>query len=66
MGDRVHVGTLIWGVLLTAWGIVVLGMGLEWWSIGLADLRYAGPILIIVVGAVIVVGALGPRDGADS
>lgn len=66
MGERVHIGTLLWGLLLTTWGVVVLGVGLEWWSIDLVDLRYAGPILIIVVGAVIVVGALASKDGSET
>jgi hypothetical protein len=66
MDDRVHIGTLLWGLALIAWGVVVLGVGLDWWSIELADFRYAGPILIIIVGAVIVVGALTSKDTSDT
>lgn len=65
MGDRLHVGTLLWGLLLTAWGVGLLGVGMDWWSIDLVDLRFAGPILVIVVGAVIVFGALASRDRSD-
>lgn len=62
MGDRLHIGTLLWGLFLTAWGVGVLGVGMDWWSIDLVDLRFAGPILIIIVGAVVLFGALGSSD----
>ena len=63
MGDRMHIGTALWGLVLTIWGVALLGVGVGWWDLELVDLRYAGPILIIIVGAVIVFGALA---GADS
>lgn len=65
MGDRIHLGTLLWGLVLSAWGVGLLGLGAGWWDLELADLRYAGPILIIVVGAVILFGALVPGSGSD-
>ena len=63
MDDRMHIGTALWGLVLTIWGAALFGLGVGWWDLDLVDLRYAGPILIIVVGAVIVFGALA---GADS
>lgn len=66
MGDRVHVGTLLWGLVLALWGTALLGVGVGWWDLDLLDLRYAGPILIIVVGAVILFGALAGGDKSDS
>lgn len=67
MADRLHLGTLLWGLVLAAWGVGLLGVGAGWWDLELADLRYAGPILIIVVGAVILFGAMVPgrRSGGD-
>lgn len=58
MGDRVHIGTMLWGLVLAIWGAALLGAGVGWWDLELVDLRYAGPILIIIVGAVIAFGAL--------
>lgn len=58
MGDRVHIGTMLWGLVLAIWGAALLGVGVGWWDFQLVDLRYAGPILIIIVGAVIAFGAL--------
>lgn len=58
MTRKLHVGTLISGLVLAAWGTGLLGDGMGWWNLELADLRYVGPILIIVVGALVVIGAL--------
>jgi hypothetical protein len=65
MGDRLHLGTLLWGLVLAAWGVGLLGVGVGWWDLELVDLRYAGPILIIVVGAVILFGAMLPNRGSS-
>jgi hypothetical protein len=58
MNSRFHIGTLLSGLALAIWGAGLLGDGMGWWNIELADLRYVGPILIIVIGALVVVGAL--------
>lgn len=58
MGSEIHIGTLLWGLVLTIWGVGLLGVGLDWWDLELLDLRYAGPILLVVVGAVILFGAI--------
>ncbi len=64
MTERYHFGTLLWGLALTAWGATLLGEGLGWWDLELGDLRYAGPILIILIGVLVLVGAL--RSGRGS
>lgn len=58
MDRKLHVGTLLSGIALAAWGFGLLGDGLGWWDLELADLRYAGPLLIILIGGLVVVGAL--------
>lgn len=58
MDRKFHIGTLISGLVLAVWGIGLLGDGMEWWNLEFADLRYMGPILIIVIGALVVIGAL--------
>jgi hypothetical protein len=58
MNRKFHVGTLVAGLALALWGVGLLGDGAGWWNLELADLRYAGPILVIVVGALVVVWAL--------
>lgn len=58
MDRKFHVWTLLCGLVLAAWGTGLLGDGMGWWNLELTDLRYAGPILIIVIGALVVIGAL--------
>ncbi len=66
MGDRFHVATLVWGLVLTGWGVFLLGVGLDWWQFDLMDLRFVGPALIIVVGVAVLVGAMSSRDEPES
>ncbi|MGD2101994.1 MAG: hypothetical protein PVG83_07135 [Acidimicrobiia bacterium] len=65
MDRKLHIGTLLSGLALAVWGTGLLGDGLDWWSLELADLRYVGPILIIVIGAFVVVGALAATRRSD-
>lgn len=68
MNDRFHVGTFLWGVVLTLVGAALLAVGFGWWELGTMDLRYVAPFFVILAGAVIMVGALtsGRRDRVDS
>lgn len=61
MADRFHIGTFAWGLVLTVWGSLLFGVGVGWWSADFIEIRYAWPALIMVVGAVILLGALRPR-----
>ena len=65
MNRGIHVWTLLSGLALAVWGAGLLGDGLGWWDLELADLRFAGPILIIAVGVVVVVGALAAVRRTD-
>ncbi len=58
MGDRFHVGTFVVGAALTLVGVGLAGIGFEWWEIDQIDFRYVTPALFILVGVVIVSGAL--------
>lgn len=50
---------------MTLWGVLLLGVGLDWWQFELVDLRYLGPALIIVIGVVVLLGALRSRGTPD-
>ena len=60
MSDRLHVGTLLWGVVLTITGAALATAGFGWWHLSSIDLRYAAPALVILVGLVILLGSLMP------
>lgn len=65
MNREFHIWTLISGLALAVWGAGLLGDGLGWWDLELADLRFAGPILIIAVGVLVVVGAIASAQRRD-
>lgn len=58
MDNRFHVGTFLWGVILTLAGAALAAVGFGWWEIAVIDLRYVAPVLLILVGAVVSAGAL--------
>lgn len=58
MSDRFHVGTFLWGLILTIVGAALAAVGFGWWDLAFFDLRYAGPLFVILVGAVILIGAV--------
>lgn len=68
MTDRFHVGTFLWGVVLTLVGAALAVVGFGWWELAALDLRYVTPLFVILAGAAILAGALtsGRRDRADS
>ncbi|HET8738347.1 MAG TPA: hypothetical protein VFO17_01290 [Acidimicrobiia bacterium] len=59
MTDRFHLGTFLWGVVLTLAGAAIAGDGFGWWDLGVIDLAYLAPTLLILVGVVVVIAALG-------
>jgi len=58
MNGRFYVGTFLWGVVLTLAGAALAVVGFGWWDIPAIELSYVLPVLIILVGAVVLVGAL--------
>jgi hypothetical protein len=59
---RLHKGTLFAGVVFLAIGVTFILEALEVWSIRIADLRYIGPIALVVLGVAVVIGSMGRSD----
>lgn len=55
---RFHYGTFLWGLVLALAGVGLLGVDLGWWELRLIELRYAAPIVIMLIGAIVVIGSL--------
>ncbi|HEX6222424.1 MAG TPA: hypothetical protein VF115_15135 [Acidimicrobiia bacterium] len=66
MSDRIHVGTFLWGAILTLVGAGLAAVGFGWWDISSIDLRYVAPVFVILIGVVILLGALTPGRGDPS
>lgn len=60
MTDRIHVPTFVWGAVLTAFGIVFTLEAIDVWDFSLGDLRYAGPLVLVAIGVILVVTARRP------
>ena len=59
---RVHNGTLLAGIAFLLIGVAFMLEALEVWTIQISDLRYVGPIALVVLGAAVVIGSLGRSD----
>ena len=66
MSEGFHVATFLWGVVLTLIGAALAAVGFGWWDISSIDLRYVAPAFVIVVGMVILLGALTARRTPQS
>jgi uncharacterized membrane protein YeaQ/YmgE (transglycosylase-associated protein family) len=51
-------GTFLWGLVLTIVGAALAAVGFGWWDLAVFDLRYVAPVFVILVGAVILIGAV--------
>jgi membrane protein DedA with SNARE-associated domain len=58
MTERFHVGTFLWGLVLTIAGLALSAIGFGWWDISTIDLRIVAPVFVILVGLIILIGAL--------
>lgn len=65
MSDRFHAGTFVWGVILTLAGAALTAVGFGWLDVSTLDLRYVGPVLVVLIGITILTGALLPRQEPD-
>lgn len=66
MSDRLHMGTFLWGAILTVAGAALAAVGFGWWDLAVLDLRYAAPVIVILIGGVILAGAFTRGDGDRS
>lgn len=66
MSNRFHVGTFFSGVVLTLAGAALAAAGFGWWDMSSLDLRYVAPGFVIMVGVVILLGALVPGGRGQS
>lgn len=58
MNDQLHLGTLLWGAILTIAGAGLTAVGFGWWEITSIDLRYVAPVLLVLIGMIIVIGSV--------
>lgn len=62
--DRFHFGTFVTGLVIALIGGALLAEGLGWWELRLRDLRYLGPVLLIAIGVIVLLGSIGRRQSA--
>lgn len=59
---RLHKGTLLAGVVFLLIGVALILEALEVWTVQISDLRYIGPIALVVIGVAVVFGSMGGSD----
>ena len=59
---KLHTGTLIARVVYQVVGIAFDFEPLDYWKFRLSDLRYIGPLALVVIGVTVLVGALTRRS----
>lgn len=65
MSNEFHLGTLLWGAVLTLVGAALATEGFGWWEISSINLRFMAPTFVILVGVVILLGALRPGQRGE-
>jgi hypothetical protein len=63
---RMHVGTLLAGIVFLAVGLLFVAEALEWWTLQVSDLRYVGPLALVVAGVAVVASSITSRRSVDS
>jgi hypothetical protein len=59
---KMHLGTLFAGLIFLAVGVAFALEAMDVWSLSLSDLRYIGPLALVVAGAAVVAGSLNRRQ----
>lgn len=59
---RIHTGTLFAGLVFLAVGIAFILEAVGAWNLTLGELRYVGPLALVVAGLAVVIGSLGRRS----
>ena len=65
MNDRLHFGTFVTGLIVALVGAALLAEGLGWWELQLRDFRFVGPVLLIAIGAIVLIGSFARRQGDE-
>jgi hypothetical protein len=55
---RIHTGTLFAGVVYLGIGVAFILEALEVWALQIGDLRFVGPIALVVLGLAVVIGSM--------
>jgi hypothetical protein len=55
---RIHRGTLFAGVVYLGIGVAFILEALEVWALQIGDLRFVGPIALVVLGVAVVIGSM--------
>lgn len=55
---KLHAGTLFAGAIYLAIGIAFIFESLGAWSLRVSDLRYIGPLALVVAGLAVVIGSV--------
>lgn len=59
---RVHVGTLFAGLIYLVIGIAFIFEALGAWTLSISDLRFVGPLALVVAGVAVVLGSLSKPE----
>jgi hypothetical protein len=54
-----HKGTLFAGVIYFGVAIALILEALGFWTLQIGDLRYLGPIALVVLGVAVTIGSMG-------
>lgn len=55
---RIHRGTLFAGVVYLGIGVAFILEAVEVWALRIGDLRFVGPIALVVLGVAVVIGSM--------
>jgi hypothetical protein len=55
---KIHRGTLLAGVVYLGIGVAFILEALDVWTLQIGDLRYVGPIALVVLGLAVVIGSM--------
>lgn len=58
---KLHYGTLFAGIIFLLIGIAFVMEALGTWSLSVSDLRYVGPLALVVAGLAVVLGSFTKR-----
>ena len=61
---RMHTGTLFAGVVYLTVGLAFIAEALDWWTLQMDDLRYMGPLALVVAGIAVVFGSINSSRSA--